>query len=253
MKLDKKIITLCMTVIIFTLSSVFASQNIEVRINGQKQDFSPAPVLQNGSTLIPMRPFFEALGASVNWDSTHKTVVGRRDNTVVELTINKKIAIVNGKEIFLSLPGKIINGNTFIPLRFVGESLGDDVDWNPQTNTISITVHRIPNYLALGNKYFYATDFENALEMYKKANEVNLSDPVPYFKIGITLQNLNKLDEALYYFDKAIELDPYCAYGYLYKGYILYGRGDLEGAQKCYDMYDEIKLKYPKESKRCSP
>jgi len=117
----------------------FASGEIKVLINGQEKQFSPSPIVQNGSTLVPMRPFFEALGAQVEWNGSTKTVIGKRDDTVVSLTINQKMATVNGNDVSLSFPGKIINGNTFIPLRFVGEALGDQVGYNAQTATISIT------------------------------------------------------------------------------------------------------------------
>lgn len=240
-------------VIVFNANLVFASEKINVLIDDKQQYFSPVPIIQNGFALVPMRSFFEALGADIQWDGLTRTVLGKRDNVTVQLKINQRSALVNGANVKLSLPGKIINGNTYVPLRFVGEALGDDVKWNSMTNTISIKVHRTPNYLALGNKFFYATDFDSALEMYKKANKLNPDDPVPYFKIGITIENNGSKDDAIYYFDKAIELDQYCAYGYLYKGYFLYEHGDEDGAQKCYDMYEQIKSKYPKESERCAP
>ncbi len=123
----------------------FALNEIKVLINGQEKQFTPAPIVQNGSTLVPMRPFFEALGATIEWNGSTKTVIGKRDNIVVKLTINQKIATLNGKDVNLSIPGQIINGNTFIPLRFVGEALGDQVAYNAQSSTISITASQSPS------------------------------------------------------------------------------------------------------------
>ncbi|QSZ28301.1 copper amine oxidase N-terminal domain-containing protein [Aceticella autotrophica] len=76
-----------------------------------------------------MRAFFEALGAKVDWDQSTQTVTGTRDNKTLQLTIGSKIAKVNGKEKELAVEAQLINGHTYIPLRFVGESFGDEVIW----------------------------------------------------------------------------------------------------------------------------
>ncbi|ATW25522.1 copper amine oxidase N-terminal domain-containing protein [Candidatus Formimonas warabiya] len=173
MKMNKILLVVLLYLIIFsnTLPNAYASKEIKVFVNDEQQHFSPAPIFENGCTLVPMRPFFEALGAKIEWNSATKTVIGKRDNAIVELTINKKIALVNGKEIALSQPGKIINGNTFIPLRFVGEALGDDVDWNSETSIISITIFRAPNKIqGLGLEIKQGDDIYCIISNYEEVN-----------------------------------------------------------------------------------
>ncbi len=121
-------------------SDTSASTNdISVYINNDVQHFSPSPVIKSGSTLVPMRSFFEALGAEIDWDADTKTVKGKRDETTVSLTIGSKTAYVDGKSKTLSVPAQLINNSTFIPLRFVGEALGDKVEYIQDTKTIKIT------------------------------------------------------------------------------------------------------------------
>ncbi|MBE0068505.1 hypothetical protein F3K46_05420 [Thermoanaerobacterium thermosaccharolyticum] len=84
-----------------------------------------------------MRAFFEALGAKVEWDQSTKTVTGIRDNTTVQLTIGSKIGKVNGQNYALAVEAQIINGYTYIPLRFVGEALGDEVNYSNGVITIN--------------------------------------------------------------------------------------------------------------------
>jgi len=115
------------------------ASDISVYINDQQQYFTPAPTVQSGTTLVPMRAFFEALGAEVEWNNPTKTVTGRRGNTTVILSIDSSIAYVNGQQKTLSIPAQLINGSTFIPLRFVGEALGDKVEYIPSINTIKVT------------------------------------------------------------------------------------------------------------------
>lgn len=145
MKLHKKslLALLCLLMLCFFQSSAVAARDIKVFINGDQQSFSPQPLIENGSTLVPMRAFFEALGADIQWYGSSKTVVGKRGNVTVKLIINQRTAQVNDKNVTLSQQGKIINNSTFIPLRFVGEALGDLVAWNGKESTITITSESI--------------------------------------------------------------------------------------------------------------
>lgn len=110
--------------------TTFAS-DISVYVNGQAQHFTPATTVQSGTTLVPMRAFFEALGAEVEWDNSTRTVTGKRGNTTVILSIDSSVAYVNGQQKTISIPAQLINGLTFIPLRFIGEALGDNVGYVP--------------------------------------------------------------------------------------------------------------------------
>lgn len=74
------------SLVVFPVQNISAAE-ISVYINNQPQYFTPAPTIQSGSTLVPMRAFFEALGAEVNWNNATKTVTGKRGSTIVSLTI----------------------------------------------------------------------------------------------------------------------------------------------------------------------
>lgn len=114
-----------------------ANTDIPVYINNQVKSFNPAPQIIEGKTLVPMRAFFEALGAEVKWEGSTRTATGTRGDTEVVLQIDNKTAYVNGEERTLSIPAQLVNNSTFIPLRFVGEALGDKVVWD--SGTIYIT------------------------------------------------------------------------------------------------------------------
>ncbi|WP_077715279.1 copper amine oxidase N-terminal domain-containing protein [Desulforamulus ferrireducens] len=42
----------------------------------------------------------------------------------------------------MTAPAQIIKGSTLVPLRFVGEAFGCDVQWNNATQTATIKNHR---------------------------------------------------------------------------------------------------------------
>jgi len=122
-------------------SSVIASDDIKIVINGVEQHYDVMPVIINGRTLVPMRGIYEALGAEITWIDATKTVVGARDNKHIKLRINSDSYYVDGveQEKKLDVPAQIINSRTMVPVRFIAESFGETVNWNGDTRTVEIT------------------------------------------------------------------------------------------------------------------
>ncbi|MBT1278882.1 stalk domain-containing protein [Thermoanaerobacter sp. CM-CNRG TB177] len=125
----KKLSLILLVFVAFSILIPISAQaaNITIAINGQNVVFEQKPVIKNGTTLVPMRAFFETLGAKVNWEEKTKTVTAFRGETTVQFIIGHKIAKVNGKSYELVVAPQIINGYTYVPLRFVGEALGYEV------------------------------------------------------------------------------------------------------------------------------
>ncbi|KJB86472.1 copper amine oxidase [Paenibacillus sp. E194] len=66
------------------------------------------------------------------WDSAAKTVwVYSADKSrTIKLVAEQPIAWVNGKKVALDAPVRIIEGHTYVPLRFISEALGGKVKWD---------------------------------------------------------------------------------------------------------------------------
>jgi len=112
---------------------------IEVLLDGTALEFDVPPQVTDGRTLVPLRAIFEALGAEVNWNADTQTVTGTRGNTTVVLPIGSTTPTVNGETVPIDVPGTVVNGRTLVPLRFVAESFGVNVNWNAETRVITIT------------------------------------------------------------------------------------------------------------------
>ena len=91
-----------------------------------------------GRTLLPMRSLFESLGATIEWNQQTKTVTATKDKQTIVLTIGSKQTKVNGKTITIDVPALIIDERTYIPVRFVTESLGAKVEWHSLLNRATI-------------------------------------------------------------------------------------------------------------------
>lgn len=57
----------------------------------------------------------------------------------IELKIGQKTALIDGRQVELDVPPKIENGRTLVPLRFIAENLGYEVEWDQLTQTIYIS------------------------------------------------------------------------------------------------------------------
>lgn len=107
-------------------------------VNGEKIDPPMPPIIFSGTTVVPTRAVFEKMGASVVWNSSTKQVFVKSPTANITLKVDSLYADVNGQEKKLTIPAKIINGSTMIPLRFVSEQLGLKVVWNEAERTIYI-------------------------------------------------------------------------------------------------------------------
>lgn len=138
----KKLFTsLVAVILIFTLSPLVsgaASKPIKVFYNGNQLKFDVNPIVENGTTLVEFKSLFNALGLSIGYDQFTKKVTGKKGDLNIELTIGSKAATVNGKKGSLDVPAKIKNGRTLVPLRFVGQSTGANVDWDSKNQVINI-------------------------------------------------------------------------------------------------------------------
>ena len=116
-------------------------------VNGLRQPIDSQgtkPIIVEERTLVPLRAIIEAFGGSISWDATAKKVTIRLNNNTLELWIGQSIASLNGLSMSIDpsnpkVVPMIINGRTMLPLRFVAESLGIDVQYDDKTKMITLT------------------------------------------------------------------------------------------------------------------
>jgi len=101
-------------------------------VNGEERPIDVAPRIVEGRTMVPLRFIAEALGAVVGWDAESSTASVELDGVAVATKIGE---LAPGMDV----PAMILNERTLVPLRFISETLGSDVVWNPADSTISIT------------------------------------------------------------------------------------------------------------------
>ena len=115
-----------------------AAASVQVTLNGKPLSFDAAPAIENGRVLVPMRGVLESLGYSVHWKEHTQTVLAMKDGVDIFLPINSRTVTVNNETVQIDVPAKLQNGRTFVPLRFVAEYSGADVQWDDSSSTVMI-------------------------------------------------------------------------------------------------------------------
>ena len=123
--------------ITMTLGSKYLS------INGKRgtiDNNGTTPVARNNRTLVPVRAVLEAMGGTVGWDAATQVIPLSMDGKTLYLQLNNTTSWDStGKYYTLDTAPVAINSRTMLPIRFVVEYFGGNVNWDANTNTIKIT------------------------------------------------------------------------------------------------------------------
>ena len=119
--------------------------NKEPIIDDEKQpELEAAPFISGGRTMVPVRFIAEAYGAKVDYDATTKGITITLDETVIAMQVGVKTAYVNGKTYTIDAPPVIVNGRTFVPIRFISEMFNATVTYDESTRTVTIVRDFLP-------------------------------------------------------------------------------------------------------------
>lgn len=109
----------------------------------------------------------------------------REVKSTIVLTIGEANALINGKTESTDVPAKIVSDRTFLPVRFVAEALGAKVEWNGDTETVTITD---------GGKKIELTIGKNEITVDGKTEKL---DVTPFIENSRTLVPVRFVSEAL--------------------------------------------------------
>lgn len=119
---------------------------IGIVVKGKELKTPYQPILEAGTTYVPVREYVEALGGHVEWDQASQSAIANFKGIIVKYTAASDIIEVNGKEVKMSAPVKLVrvdqndrNGKTYVPLRALAEEgLKLDVQYIQESNTAYI-------------------------------------------------------------------------------------------------------------------
>lgn len=97
------------------------------------------PYAKEGRTMVPLRLIADTLGARLEWVNSEQRIDLSTNFNNVKLWIGKTEADKNGQKMSLDTAPEIVDGRTFVPLRFVAEALGIKVGWDEETQTARLS------------------------------------------------------------------------------------------------------------------
>lgn len=136
-----------------------------IMVDGVKQNLfnssgaSVYPLVYNGTTYLPLRAMGELMNKNVNWDEANLTAslsgtrtapaatgqLTRASQQYVSAQVRPDFTIMmdGQRRTFRNSDGSTIypllyNGSVYLPLRAIGELMGKNVDWDGNTQTISL-------------------------------------------------------------------------------------------------------------------
>jgi len=105
-----------------SLVALFTIGSLEYASHGEFIINDVAPFMDGDRMMVPLRAVMDTLGATVEWVDRPRSVEIRQGDTVMTLPIDVPLPDGMGTPV-------IINGRTFVPLRYVSEMFGAHAEW----------------------------------------------------------------------------------------------------------------------------
>ncbi|MCL1878639.1 MAG: stalk domain-containing protein [Defluviitaleaceae bacterium] len=126
-------------------------ESSQMNVNNDMREIDPGrgtyPVIRQGRTMLPVRAVVEAMTNddpdSVGWDGGESRVDLAAQGNIVSMWIGRTDALVNGASADMDVAPSIENARTLLPVRFVAEFLGTQIEWIASERLV-IIVYNLP-------------------------------------------------------------------------------------------------------------
>ncbi|MHC0619274.1 alkaline phosphatase family protein [Paenibacillus sp. GCM10027628] len=115
-----------------------ASAPTQVFMNGNKLNSEVSAQNVSGTTFVPLRAIAEALGFQVTWENEQRKITLDKADKMIQLTIGNPVVQVNGSQFTLETAPYIESGSSMLPVRFLVEQLGLQIDWDQATSSVYV-------------------------------------------------------------------------------------------------------------------
>jgi len=151
------------------LSSVaaVASATANVSLNGKSVHFDVAPIFQNDRTYVPFRAIFEQLGATVSWDEINQQAIASKNGLGIIVPLNDTNIYVGKFHLKMDVKPITVNGRVLVPLRYVSQALGANVNWIAEANQVDLTLSYRSMVDQLASGYDKNLSYEQAAVLFE--------------------------------------------------------------------------------------
>ena len=127
-----------------------ASPSNQVYLEDQLLNTEKPIFNRDSRTLMSYRDFYTAIGGQVSWDSTTRIASCDYGDSHIQIDPDQGTITTNGVTKGLDVPPQFINDHIYLPIRFFGESLGYQVNYQQEADGTNIVkLYRLANFATI--------------------------------------------------------------------------------------------------------
>ncbi|CAM3678195.1 copper amine oxidase N-terminal domain-containing protein [Marinicrinis lubricantis] len=162
---------------------------------------------ESNRIFVPLRLISEQFSANVKWEPARKEITILRNNLEIKCFVDHTSASVNGTEIVLDAAPFAEDGVTYVPIRFIADSLGVQSEWKSVTQMLQLKWDNKQLKLPViqHGSYEKRKDFEYQEKRFEFGGKilaahvlkVDLFNPKLSLSIGLAKNQLGQVDDLL--------------------------------------------------------
>jgi len=216
---------------------------VRIQLNGREMFFDTDPYFYNQRTMVPLRGIMEAVGAVVGWDSATGTIWALKGDIRVEMRNDSNIIRVNGVDREMDVPIQVRYNRTHVPVRFITEIFGAEVDFVREKNMVTILMEN-SNPTDVYDRAVAELNSGNtagAERLFLEVLNLDSSHAGAMLKLAKLYASTDKAKAAAYY-EKYLEIQPkdydvWNSLGWIYS--------DLGNVRKAIDVFRHLSEQNP--------
>lgn len=175
-------------------------------------------------------------------------------NEVVRVEVEKAAGLAQARKwaearsvyegIMARFPAMAVRVEPFLAQTYYAEKKFDEAILHLK-NAVALDPSEQTNKMLLANVLMEAGRFDEGRAVMGTVDDSMIQDPAVYVNIGINLLNLNKPDDALPYFEKAVLRFPGKGDAYYYRALIRLQKGDTDGTRADLTKFLELSPNAP--------
>lgn len=125
--------------------SATPTPQLRLLIDGKLVQTNPPMRVESSRILLPLRAFVEYLGTEPIWNQDEQSVTIQTPDRYVKVYLDKQLACLStdcNQAAMMDVPTRAWDDRTFLPIRFLANAVGAQVEWDQATMTASVTTKR---------------------------------------------------------------------------------------------------------------
>lgn len=113
------------------------------RVNDRDVEMDVAPYAIDGRAFLPVRYAAQALGIpdeNITWDGKTGMVTLVKGDRKITMKVGSRVMLVNTRVVEMDVAPQVKDGRVFLPVRYLGEALGAEFNWNYIRREVTVTI-----------------------------------------------------------------------------------------------------------------